>query len=83
MNYLPVALMDEVMMPVTEKDEIVEVGCPAMDPVHNVMRGAPRSRPVASRPTAVTVARLQRPAPGLRHDALGAPDPRRAYRPGL
>src|SRR5256886_15623306 len=74
MHDLPSALMHHPVMAVTEKDEVVEIGGAAMDPVHDVMCGAPLRRPVAARPPAVTVARLQRLAPGTGDDPLRAPD---------
>src|ERR1700737_4291192 len=70
MNDLPVALVHHPVVPVTEQDQVAEVGCPAVDPVNHVVRRAPPRRAVTSRPSAVTAARLPRPSPGFRHDAL-------------
>ena len=74
MHDLPVALVDHPVMPVAEQDQVAEVGCPAMDPVNQVMRRAPPRRAVTSRPAAAAVASVERPPSGLRNDALGAPD---------
>ena len=45
-NDLPVALVHHPVMAMTQQDEILEVGRSAMDPMHDMMRGAPRRRPV-------------------------------------
>ena len=58
----PVGFMDFPMMPVTKKDEVCEVGISAADPMHHVVRRAPRCRAVTARPTTV-------PIPGVESSA--------------
>jgi hypothetical protein len=48
--------MDHPVMALAEEDQVVEVGLPAVDPVHDVVPIAPRRRSLAAWPAAVLVA---------------------------
>src|SRR5207247_9540326 len=58
-HQLPADLMDQPVVPMAQQNEVVEVGGPAAGPVHEVMRGGPRRRPLATGPAAGAVSRLQ------------------------
>src|SRR5439155_22965690 len=73
-DQLPAAFVHHPMMPAAEKDQVVEVGWAALDPVREVMSIAPRWRTFATRPLAMLVAHLQRLAHRSSDHSLGATD---------
>ncbi len=62
------------VVPVAQKNQVVEVGRSTMDPVHDVVRRAPFCRPIAAWPPAVTIAGVERAACRPGDCPLGAPD---------
>src|SRR5437879_98241 len=74
LHQLPVALVDLPVMPCAEQDLVLKLRSAAMDPVQNVVSVAPRRGPLASRPPAVPVARIERTPRGSRDNPLGPPD---------
>src|SRR6266566_267185 len=73
-DQLPAAFVHHPMVPATEQDQVVEVGRPAVYPMHQVMSVAHRGRSLAARPPALTIASLQSPAQSARDQPLRAPD---------
>ena len=47
---LPLALVNHLVMAITEKDEVWKVSRPIANPVHQVVARGPGRRPVAARP---------------------------------
>ena len=60
-DQLPAAFVDHPMVPATEQDQVVKVSAAAVYPVDYVVAVAPGRRPLATRPSAVAVASLERP----------------------
>src|SRR5207249_10067282 len=59
-DQLPAALVHQPVMALAQEHAVVEVGLPALDPVHQVMAVAPGGGPLAGRPAAVLVTDRQR-----------------------
>src|SRR5438093_10952093 len=74
LDQLPPTLVDHAVMALAEQDRVLEVGLPAVDPVHQVMAVAPGSRTLAARPLAVLVAHRQGLAQAAVDQAPGAAD---------
>src|ERR1700687_1593038 len=73
-NYLPLALMDKVVMPVTEKCQVGRLIVPAVQPMLDVVSRGPARRPLAAGPCAAPVACVERFARRTRDRPLGPPD---------
>lgn len=65
--------MNEGVVAMTEEDLVGEIRIAAVDPVHDMMRGAPFRGSVATGPHASAIAGLQRPSRRPADGALCAP----------
>src|SRR5207245_11502010 len=70
-NQLPAALVRHPVVSMAQEDHVRQIGVAAVDPVNNVVRIAPCSGPLAARPFAMTVARIESKTHGAWYDAAG------------